>query len=87
MSHGLTLKNYTVKTTWRDIEAYPLYEMSARAEVREKLSGRILTPSANNKGHHYHLLLENKVYAVHAGKLLGATYPELKRKYHEFRKV
>lgn len=87
MSHGLTLKNYTVKTTWRELDGYPLYEMNAQTEVREKLSGRILTRSWNNKGYHYHLLLEDKVYAVNAERLVSDTFPELKNKYHQFRKA
>jgi hypothetical protein len=87
LSHGLTLKHYTVKTTWRDIATYPLYEMSAQMEVREKLSGRMLVRSWNNKGYHYHLLLENKVYAVSIEKLVGVTFPELRNKHNEFRKA
>ena len=80
------LKHYEVKKTWREIPTYPLYEMSALAEVREKLSGRVLTPGYNNKGHHYHLLEGGKVYAVRAAKILGDTYPELRLKYNEFRR-
>lgn len=83
-NYGSARKHYTIKKTWRVIPTYPLYEMSAMAEVREKLSGRILTANHNNKGHHYHLLLDGKVCAVNPAKILGETYPELKRKYNEF---
>jgi len=73
----MSLKPYAVKKTWRKITEFPLYEISAMAEVREKLSGRILTPGYNNKGRHYHLLGDGKVYARSAVKLLTEAYPDL----------
>ena len=81
------LKNYTVKKAWREIAEFPSYEMSSMAEIREKLSGRILTPGYNNKGHHYHLLEGGKVYARSSASLLADAYPELVEANRNWRSI